>query len=255
MTWRKPGPGVGLSYHEAERSPGRTPCGFHGEKCSRAYFCEVMDINNERWRNAIEGYLHTQKFDLLVPPAFFNEALSLYERYKFTLHIERVGLVNTGRLLQEARPARANSLAEEVTAAVDYVAAYANWLLGEVIKCDSEQELQKYRRAITDTCMLYQNHTARQIPANRYETPFIGKEAVRAQLKRNRELLEEVTERRLAVAKKSGAASEVESFRTDKNDRYGHWTRDREILQQKGPMETSLLATQKELLSLDFSEH
>ena len=167
-------------------------------------FCEVMDINNERWRNAIEGYLHTQKFDLLVPPAFFDEALSLYERYKFTLHIERVGLVNTGRLLQEARPARANSLAEEVTAAVNYVAAYANWLLGEVIKCDSEQELQKYRRAITDTCMLYQNHTARQIPANRYETPFIGKEAVRAQLKRNRELLEEVTGRRLAVAKKWG---------------------------------------------------
>jgi len=228
--------------------PGGQPVPVH-------VFCEVIDIRDERWRNAIEGYLHTQKFDLLVPPAYFDEALSLYERYKFTLSIERVGLVNTGRLMEEVRPAQAHSLAEEIDAPVEYVAAYANWLLGAVIKCDSEQELKNFRRAITDTCMLYQNHTARQIPKSRYETPFIGKEAVRTQLQRNRKLLEEVERDHDDLVKKTEVAAGVASFSTDKTDRYSYWEQHRAALQEKGPLETDLMTTQQELLSLDFSEY
>lgn len=225
-----------------------------GQKVPVDVFCEVIDIRDGHWRNAIEGYLHTQKFDLLVPPACFDAALTLYERHKFTLGIERVGLVNTGRLMEQSRPARANSLAEEVIAPADYVAAYANWLLGDVIKCESEQELKKHRRAITHSCMLYQNHTARQIPLSRYETPFIGKEAIRTQLKRNRELLEETLQQYAAVTKKLEKASGIEYW-TDKNDRYGHWAQERQRLEEIGPVEASLESTQKELLSLDFSEY
>ncbi|HAP31757.1 MAG TPA: hypothetical protein DCQ14_01685 [Firmicutes bacterium] len=98
----------------------------------------------------------------LVPPGYFLEALSLYERHKFTLGIERVGLVNTERLLAEVSPPMPNSLAEEIVSDIDYASAYARWLLGNVIKCGTEQELPRHRRAITDSCMLYQNHTARQ---------------------------------------------------------------------------------------------
>lgn len=225
-----------------------------GQKVPVHVFCEVIDIRDGQWRNAIEGYLHTQKFDLLVPPAFFDEALSLYERYKFTLGIEGVGLVNTGRLLGEARPAKANSLAEEIIAPTDYVAAYANWILGDVIKCKSEQELKEHRRAITHTCMLYQNHTARQIPLSRYEIPFIGKEAIKTQLKRNRELLEETVRQRAAITTKIEEASRAK-YRTDKNDRYGQWTQERLTLQETDYLEATLEKTQKELLSLDFSEY
>ncbi len=218
-------------------------------------FCEAVDIGSDRWRNAIEGYLHTQKFDLLVPPDCFDEALLLYERHKFTLGIERVGLVNSGRLMEEVRPALANSLAEEINAPVEYVAAYANWLLGAVIKCDSEQELKNHRRGITDTCMLYQNHTARQIPRSLYETPFIGKEAVRTQLQRNRALLEDVEQHYDGLVNKLKIASDAADFYSDKRDRYKQWDQQRLSLQEKGPLETRLEAAQRELLSLDFSEY
>lgn len=45
-------------------------------------FCEQMELRDETWRNAVEGYLNTQRFDLLVEPSCFAEALSIYEREK-----------------------------------------------------------------------------------------------------------------------------------------------------------------------------
>ncbi len=218
-------------------------------------FCEAIDIRNEKWRNAIEGYLHTQKFDLLVPPDYFDEALSLYERHKFTLSLERVGLVNTGRLLEEGRAAKENSLAEEITAPVDYVAAYANWLLGGLIKCDSERELKKHARAITESCMLYQNHTARQIPRSRYETPYIGKEAVKTQLQRNRDHLKGIQQQRLDLKDKMQAASTVKLLSLDKRDRYYYLQEDSRKLREKDAVSAKVMEVQKELISLDFSEY
>ncbi len=66
-----------------ERLAGRSPVWI---------FCEEMEILDEAWRNAIEGYLHTQKFDLLVEPHVFSEALRIYEQEKWTSRLEGVGL-------------------------------------------------------------------------------------------------------------------------------------------------------------------
>lgn len=47
--------------------------------------CELLDIEkeNDEWRNAIEGYLNTQRFDIIVEPQYFNKALEIYEKHKF----------------------------------------------------------------------------------------------------------------------------------------------------------------------------
>ena len=226
-----------------------------GGKVPVHIFCEAIDIKNEKWRNAIEGYLHTQKFDLLVPPNYFDEALSLYERHKFTLGIERVGLVNTGRLLEESRVAQEDSLAEEITAQVNYVAAYANWLLGGLIKCEREQELKQYARAITDSCMLYQNYTARQIPHSRYETPYIGEEAIKTQLQRNRDYLNDVQLKRRGIKDKIQSASTVKSLSLDKRDRYQYLQENSRQLQEKDAVSAKMREVQEELMSLDISEY
>lgn len=225
-----------------------------GKKVPVDLFCEVIDIRDRRWQNAIEGYLHTQKFDLLVPPGYFLEALSLYERHKFTLGIERVGLVNTERLMAEVRPPMKNSLATEIESKVSYASAYANWLLGNVIKCDSEKELSRHKRALTASCMLYQNHTARQIPRSRYELPYIGKEAIRFQLARRKDELK-VREQALALFReKIELCAPVAVYAADKSDRYENWSRFFEALQEKPEVEKELVARQQELMSLDFRE-
>ena len=45
---------------------------------------QSMELEGGLWRNAEEGFLNTQRFDLLVEPECFAEALSIYEREKRT---------------------------------------------------------------------------------------------------------------------------------------------------------------------------
>nr|WP_249436094.1 SbcC/MukB-like Walker B domain-containing protein [Paenibacillus sp. Marseille-Q4541] len=146
-------------------------------------FCEVIDVSNDEWKNAIEGYLHTQKFDILVSPGHFEQALEIYERMKFSYKIERIGLVNTDKLVLKKPTALPGSLAEEVTSTLTYALDYVNQLLGSILKVRDVSELKNHSRSITSTCMTYSNFTARQIPKERYEVPYIGKDAIEAQLK------------------------------------------------------------------------
>lgn len=154
--------------------------------------CEVLEIPDERWQDAVEGYLNTQRFDLLVPPERFDAALAEYERRKREDRIYNVGLINTGRVLEYAGTALPGSLAEEVRTDDPCARAYVDRLLGRVMKCGSEQELKRHSLAITPTCMTYRNHTARQIPFHVYENWYIGERALVRQRERKEARLAEV---------------------------------------------------------------
>lgn len=49
--------------------------------------CEYLEVTDESWRQAIEGYLNTQRFDLIIEPAYFQKAMQIYEQYKAEHHI------------------------------------------------------------------------------------------------------------------------------------------------------------------------
>ena len=63
-----------------------------------------------------------------------------------------------------------------------YARAYAAYLLGRVICCDSVTELKDHSIAITNQCMKYQGHVLQKIREDIYKTPFIGKHALQVQL-------------------------------------------------------------------------
>lgn len=44
--------------------------------------CEMSEITDESWRNAVEGYLNTQRFYILVEPDSFDIALGIYDRLR-----------------------------------------------------------------------------------------------------------------------------------------------------------------------------
>lgn len=141
--------------------------------------CEYLKIENEEWRNAIEGYLNQQKFDLIIEPQYFDDALLIYENIKKEKNIEGVGIVNISKINNPE--VVENSLFNYVSSDNPFAIKYAKYLLGRVVCCDNVDELKKYKVAITKTCMTYRNHTARQIKKHAYEDPFIGREAIRLQ--------------------------------------------------------------------------
>jgi uncharacterized protein YPO0396 len=156
-------------------------------------FAELLEIKDPAWRNAIEGYLHTQKFYLLVEPRCFVEALQIYDRLKFERKFYEIGLVDLEKV-QAANPqALPGSLAEEVETDNPAARAYADYLLGQVIKCETPAELREHRTAITRTGMLYHRFVARQLNPERWRYPYIGRQALEAQIRRKKE---ELTEKR-----------------------------------------------------------
>ncbi len=143
--------------------------------------CEMLEIADENWRNAVEGYLNTQRFYILVEPEHFDIALETYDRLRREKRIYGVGLINTQNL-DGYDTAPEGSLATVVTSGNKYAKRYINMVLGKVTMCEHYSQLKNYRTAITKECMRYQNHVASAIKPSIFETPYIGQNAVRVQL-------------------------------------------------------------------------
>lgn len=142
-------------------------------------FSDLLEITNSEWQNAVEGYLNTQRFNLIVEPAYYDIAAEVYHRNKEKYH--STGLVNTGKLDLSSIPSD-NSLAAVVTSENRYAMAYANYLLGCVVRVPEVGQLKQYDISITPDCMLYQGHTLRKIAEKVYQMPYIGKYAFKRQL-------------------------------------------------------------------------
>lgn len=154
-----------------------------GEKIRAIPLCELIDVaeGQEEWRNALEGYLNTRRFDLFVPETYYDKALNLYEKYKFEKGISGVGLVNVAKIKEQF--CDPNSLASKIITENTNARKYVNYLMGDVICVESENELKRYERSITKTVMVYQNKASRQTRKDVYATPYIGTEALRIRLK------------------------------------------------------------------------
>lgn len=143
--------------------------------------CELLEITDERWRNAVEGYLNTQRFYILVEPENFDIALGIYDKLRKEKKAYGVGLINT-RKLEKYSEAPQGTLATAVSSQNPYACQFINMILGKVHMCGHYSELKNYPISITKECMKYQNHVASAIKPAIFETPFIGQNAVRVQM-------------------------------------------------------------------------
>lgn len=160
---------------------------------------DVLEIadGEEAWRGAVEGFLNTQKFYLLVEPEVYDDALTLYDGIKGNGR-QTYGLVDVGKIRQrEQTDAQEGGLAQKVETDNDLARSYINYLLGRIICCETVSELREHRAAITADGMVYQGYVARPIPRQRMEDAFLGRKAValrmeklRAELHRQEEAVE-----------------------------------------------------------------
>lgn len=164
---------------------------------SRVYVvAELLEITDERWRNAVEGYFHLQKFNLIVEPEYYNLALAVYHNRRKEIHT--AGIVNT-RKLKPVDGVDINSLAYVVHSDNRYAKAYADYILGRVIRVEDISKLEEHDIAITADCMLYQGYVARVLDRERYFNPYIGQNAYRVQIENTRNELEEASGLRKAL--------------------------------------------------------
>lgn len=164
-----------------------------GREIQPGILCEMLEIQDEEWRNAVEGYLNTQRFYVLVEPESFDIALGIYDRLRREKKVYGVGLINT-RDLENYNTAPAGTLATMVTSQNKYARQYCNMILGKVQMCEDYEDLKKYSISITKGCMRYQNRVASAIKPEVFKVPFIGKNAFKVQLAQAEEELKKLSE-------------------------------------------------------------
>lgn len=150
--------------------------------------CELLEVTDPVWKNAVEGYLNTQRFYLIVEEEDFDSVLKIYERLSKAQGLHSVGVINTRGLEKYDKPLE-NSLAGVVVSKSLDAKRYINMILGNVIRCTHVSELKEHKTSITSTCMMYKNNVARAINPKIYKIPYIGEDAYKYQLEQAKDNL------------------------------------------------------------------
>ncbi|MEE0861786.1 MAG: SbcC/MukB-like Walker B domain-containing protein [Lachnospiraceae bacterium] len=173
---------------------------------SKVYIlAELLEVTDEKWVNAVEGYMNNQKFYLVVEPQYYNVALEMYNKRRDKIHT--AGIINTRKLPLDMEVDN-KSLAYVVKSENRFAKAFANYLLGRVFRCDDVNELENYDISITAECMLYQGYVVRHINPKYYHDPYIGRNAYRTQIVNVRKQLEELS------GVRKGLREEISSYNT-----------------------------------------
>lgn len=154
----------------------------YGEEIKISPLCELIDLKEEEieWRDALEGYLNTRKFDLFLEEKYYDDATEAYEKYKKKLNITGIGIVNTKALKE--RDIIDNSLACKVVSEHNNAIKYVNYLLGDLVCVENEKDLKRYEKSINKTVLVYQNKAVRQTNFKAFEVPHIGYNTIEIQL-------------------------------------------------------------------------
>ena len=150
--------------------------------CSVCIVAEVWDVKDPAWRNAVEGYLNTQRYSFLVSGAQYQAAAAIYNEVKDRLHIHGVAVVDIEAVRRLAPERRPGSLAEEIVTNDPDARLYADFLLGRVMKCQNLAEHNRHNISITRDGMLYQQKAIRRLNPEIWAHPLLGQGARRLRL-------------------------------------------------------------------------
>ena len=64
---------------------------------------DLLDVKDERWHNAVEGYLGNNKLQLIVEPKYAKEAMDIYQEMD-TKRFFRAAVLDTEKLMKEKKP-------------------------------------------------------------------------------------------------------------------------------------------------------
>lgn len=158
----------------------------YGIDISVHLLAELIEVTDQRWHNTIEDFLGAQRFNLIVEPRYFDEALQIYNRIKDQMNLSSVGLVNTKKITQFINY-QPKSLASIISSDNVDAKHYINMICGNLIMVDDVIELENYTQAITVDGVIYRSYTVRSLNKNT-EKPFIGKNAHEQQLDKWRQM-------------------------------------------------------------------
>ena len=229
---------------------------YHEEPVQVDILADIIEVKNETWLNAVEGYMGNNKLSLLVPPKYAKQAMEIYKQMDPKKY-HKAAVIDTEKVLQAVKPVLGNSLAEEIDTDVDYARAYVDYLMGNVIKCGSIDELRKNKRGITSDCLLYQGYKIQHInPRNYTEQSYIGQSAIERRLQQLQQEHIEIERQLKPLYDNRKALEEILNYETlsDDTESYEKQIRDIQEIEKKEEKKQECLAKIAELKEKNIEE-
>ena len=124
-----------------------------------------MSAGAEPWK-AIST---TRSFYFLVEPAYYEQALRIYNKLKWEKSLTPTVWSISARCASVSISTRRAAVLRKKWRPGTRLRNYMDYLLGRVMCCDTVEQLRGYRTAITDEGMLYQGYVARALRRDRME--------------------------------------------------------------------------------------
>lgn len=174
--------GGGVTYPEAARRGQALLAALCGGP--PPLLCELLDIPDETWQDAIEGLLGDQRFALVVRPECFDAALEMLHAARDEQGLHAVGLLDLAPLCGQSGGRGGdgttdNTLAAHVVPRDPRLTAFLSSALGQTVLCTSPGDLRAAGTAVTHDVMVYSDQIARGLNPHTYRPRFIGEERAR----------------------------------------------------------------------------
>jgi hypothetical protein len=147
--------------------------------------CELIEVADPLWADAVEGYLGAAKFSVILDPQDYPAAVRFYEKHRHgyrlpgrgEVKIHGVRVIDLDGVRRDGRSRRLGSLAEKIATDDPLARLFVDWLLGDVMCVTNAQDLRRHRQAVTPGAMAHKGHGTFQIPARDYQDHHIGQAA------------------------------------------------------------------------------
>lgn len=148
------------------------------KKADAKLLCELLYMTDGSWQDAVESYLNTQRFNIIVAPDNYLIAKKVF--ISLGDKVKGIGLIDTRKIgdIQYSEEG-VNFLGDKVESENIYAKRYARFVMRDVVCCETSDSLEQYQKSVTKDCLRFQNFCLQRMGKKEH---FIGVDAIEKQL-------------------------------------------------------------------------
>lgn len=152
--------------------------GEQSKKADAKLLCELLYMTDDSWQDAVESYLNTQRFNIIVAPENYLIAKKVF--ISLGDKVKGIGLIDTRKIGDTEYAGEGISyLGDMVESENIYAKRYARFVMRDVVCCDSADTLEQYGKSVTKDRLRFQNFCLQRMGKKEH---FIGVDAIAKQL-------------------------------------------------------------------------
>ena len=148
------------------------------KKADAKLLCELLYMTDGSWQDAVESYLNTQRFHIIVAPDNYLIAKKVF--ISLGDKVKGIGLIDTRKIgdIQYSEEG-VNFLGDKVESENIYAKRYARFVMRDVVCCETSDSLEQYQKSVTKDRLRFQNFCLQRMGKKEH---FIGVDAIEKQL-------------------------------------------------------------------------